>query len=741
MHSSRPAKRERMISLVENLTLRTWCISVLPRLTWKRLKAESVEHCYIIDGSRLALWVARLTAGVAARVLVEKLAFRLVEVRDEQGLLIRLRITYQDLAEVQRDIMRETAFRDFLNSNNSEDRLLAYLARSVSTTGFSRRQTLWRALFLIQICLWKAKSEQRGGDPGGLLFLERRPWFKAIERYASRYGVEIIGVRPAIDVGVLLQRLLKPRGIATARTLRHRFYRVWAQLFKDRKRNALGGGSWPHIVRHDIGPRVAVEYSGHFNLNKPECHSDLFFWQQSSLSGKDILVTFGLPQDPVDQRKWEGLTHNGIATVALHPQATKISSVPLFTQRLSRSKATIEKGRMGDFTWTPERKWLDEQIENYRVLRDYWTQLFSSQGIKLYVTWYRYDARHCAIADALQSLGGVTAIYQRALEVLPSPECAVATDIMFGYAPQDAEVERHCGSKIPYHVSVGYFGDHRFPLLRDMAQEVRSALRRNGAQYIVAFFDENSADDARWHTGHEFQRENYAFLLEKVFSEPLLGVVFKPKYPPTLRKRLGPVSELLDRAIATGRCYVYEAGPLHGSYPPAAAALAADVAIHGHLCAATAGLEAALAGVPTLLLDREGWHVSPLYRLGVGTVVFTSWEELWDAVMGHRKSTGGIPKFGDWSDLLDELDPFRDGRAAERMGTYLKWLIDGFKAGLDRDTVMADAAERYCAAWGRDKITEVNYPGKMERLVPKQAVPLQGGLGRADRGALAARDS
>ena len=58
--------------------------------------------------------------------------------------------------------------------------------------------------------------------------------------------------------------------------------------------------------------------------------------------------------------------------------------------------------------------------------------------------------------------------------------------------------------------------------------------------------------------------------------------------------------------------------------------------------------------------------------------------------------------------MLDELDPFRDGRAAERMGTYLQWLLEGFRAGLDRETVMADAAERYTAAWGKDKVMQVN---------------------------------
>jgi hypothetical protein len=57
--------------------------------------------------------------------------------------------------------------------------------------------------------------------------------------------------------------------------------------------------------------------------------------------------------------------------------------------------------------------------------------------------------------------------------------------------------------------------------------------------------------------------------------------------------------------------------------------------------------------------------------------------------------------------MLEELDPFRDGRAAERMGTYLQWLVQGFQAGLDRETVMADAAERYTQRWGQDKITDM----------------------------------
>ena len=39
------------------------------------------------------------------------------------------------------------------------------------------------------------------------------------------------------------------------------------------------------------------------------------------------------------------------------------------------------------------------------------------------------------------------------------------------------------------------------------------------------------------------------------------------------------------------------------------------------------------------------------------------------------------------------------------MGTYIQWLLEGLKSGQDRDTVLADAAERYGTKWGHDKVT------------------------------------
>ena len=165
------------------------------------------------------------------------------------------------------------------------------------------------------------------------------------------------------------------------------------------------------------------------------------------------------------------------------------------------------------------------------------------------------------------------------------------------------------------------------------------------------------------------------------------------------------MNELLEEAIKSGRCILFEESGRHTtSSPPLLGGLASDVCIHGHLSAGTAALECALEGRPTLLIDREGCHESKLYELPKDKVIFKNWDDAIDAMMEHLQTPNGIPKFGDWSPIIEDLDPFRDGKAAQRMGNYLNWLIQGFEQGLDKEVILSDAAERYAKEWGNDKV-------------------------------------
>ncbi len=711
------------LCLVERLTLISLVFYVVPYLARRHFRHPNLRYkVYFIDATRLGI----LAAWFALKFLdvsLEKLVFRLVDIKDDQGNLLRLRIAYFDFQEVQEEILRNPVFQDVLENEEGNNNIPTYLAKQTASSDLWTHTTVSRALLLVQIAIWKAKKECLPQDGKIVLFLRRRPWGEEIRRYAVKNGVALIAVK---DIGVSLKDIVFRLAGDKIKILRSAyFYLLKMGPIQFLKRivflkNKASRASSQEQAQPSLGWRIAVEYYGHLNLDHPELHSDLFFWQQTGFLKNNILLIYHLYNDPLNETKWAQMKDRGIEAVALNPRASSIASVPVFYHWSQTVKVRPPRFKTKTKDNVLERKWLSRQVSDYYSLYNYWFDFFERYGAKIYLTWYIHDAGHCALVDALRSKGGVMAAYQRSVQEFPSPETVAVADVFFSFSKTNVELEKSAHSMIGYHVVTGYLGDHRFELSRPIAQQVRNTLKEHGAQTIIAFFDEGSMDDARWHTGHEFMRDNYLFLLEKLLANPRLGLVLKPKVPSSLERRLGPVADLLRRAKQTGRCYVFEMGSIHGSYPPSVAALSSDIAIHGHMAAVTAGMESALAGVPTLLLDREGWPVSPLYRLGKGRVVFTDWQSLWNACQEHWKTPGGIPGFGDWSSMIGEFDPFRDGRAAQRMGMYLRWIQDGLKSGLNRETVLADAAERYGEIWGFDKITEmtVSASNKLREGVP-----------------------
>ena len=57
--------------------------------------------------------------------------------------------------------------------------------------------------------------------------------------------------------------------------------------------------------------------------------------------------------------------------------------------------------------------------------------------------------------------------------------------------------------------------------------------------------------------------------------------------------------------------------------------------------------------------------------------------------------------------LLQEIDPFRDGLAGQRIGQYLRCYLEGWDDGQDRDTALARADLRYAEEWGAGKVRQL----------------------------------
>lgn len=672
------------VFFIEYLTLRTWWMSVLPWLFTQFERKSPPETCYFIDASRLGLAVARVFS-YPIRLSISQLDFQLNQIRDREGLNARIRIQHIDIDRVQVPILNGALVRGLVESNPESRRLRMYIAKQMALTTLAfERDNLFRALLVLQICDWKMRSLSRM-DEQTTVFVELRPWFDQVQAYAAQFKAEAIGVKPTIP---LQPKIINWVGPVLSEKLRDiRYLRPFAPLSS----------------RHQpsVRPRpIAVEYYGQLNLNRPELHSDLMMNQERLVEGGKVNLIFSLVGDPLDEDKQAELAEHDIGTIVTHPAATTLKNVPLFRRQRKPTPAIRIPLSMPN---SAEGRWIRSRITSYEADREYWEDLFRTHGTKVFLTWNKYDEKHCAITDAIERSGGVSVCYQRSLESDPCLDIAPAADVNLVFGRRDLSKE-HPLTTTRCYVTVGWLGDHRFLSQRTIADRIKAELRELGASRILSFYDENSADDGRWYYGHSIMREAYGFLLERLLETPWLGLVLKPKVPRTLRRRLGPVAELLKRAEATGRCVVLEGGAVHGSYPPSVAALASDLAVHGHLWAGTAAVEAVLAGTPTLLMDRDGWTASELYQLGIGRVVFKELSELWRACLAHWSRPDGLPGFGNWDSMLDELDPFRDGRAVERMGSYVQWLLEALEGGLDRDRAVEEAAERYGRQWGKNKV-------------------------------------
>ncbi len=675
---------------VEKLTVFSWIVSIVPEIK-RQHKAESAL-VYYVDASGPGLWLAQAMAK-NFKIEIKRLEFTFFDAKDEKGDFLWWIMMFEDLAEVQKYMSQYSALQEIFKSHEAQEHLKLFLMRRILYFN-SSPVTLMRILMLFRVARLEHKEPQ---TINFFLYSYKRPWLSELSKWAATRHVHIIPMRGG-----------------------HRFSRkeimMRLDFIKDFLKQAVfvAVGIKQNISKMAQGDqqeasndslKIAVEFYGHLNLDYPQLNSDLFFCQTNNSLNKNVLVYFQHPPLPLSDEKWAEIKTHGMSAVVLNPRATSSSRVPLFhyNGKINHEEVFVIHTKDQDDI----SRDLNTQIVEYYRQKDYWYQFFSKHNIKMHVTWYRSETRYFPMADALQDLGGVSAMYQRSFESDTNPWMVTKADLFFGFSKLGAHLGKDKDSLIPYYVVTGYLGDYRFPLVKKEALQIREQLMSHGANRILAYFDENTADDPRWVEGHNITQENYEFLLKKVLDTPSLGLVLKPKVSSTLRRRLGPVTDLLDRAQASGRCYIFTEGEFHfGSHTPAIAALASDIAIHGHLFGATAGVESALAGVPTLMLDREGCSKSPIYELGEGRVVFRNWNDLWQACQDHWKSGG--PGFGDWSAMIEDIDPFRDGRAAERMGTYLEWVRDGLKANLDRDIVLADVAERYAKMWGKDKILAIN---------------------------------
>lgn len=221
-----------------------------------------------------------------------------------------------------------------------------------------------------------------------------------------------------------------------------------------------------------------------------------------------------------------------------------------------------------------------------------------------------------------------------------------------------------------WHIA-GYIYGHVPEIVRNKAISGREELLSKGVKFIICYFDE-SVQAGKWglvstadHLG-EIQR-----LARAVLEDSSLGVITKSQFLMNSPSRLYPNDELIQQAVATGRFLELMDGKHRNDIYPSEAALMADICI-GHKFGATAALEAAIAGVRTILIDDYGCRTLWDDVYDKANIEYSGIDEAMLAVKNFRLDCNRNDSLGDWSEILHHFDSYRDGRAASR----LKELVD-----------------------------------------------------------------
>jgi len=276
----------------------------------------------------------------------------------------------------------------------------------------------------------------------------------------------------------------------------------------------------------------------------------------------------------------------------------------------------------------------------------------------------------CSFADAMQLIAsdiGVTTIaYQYSNIGAIAPLIMTTADKFLVFSDMYKTVYQSDGIAPQEFLPTGYLYDGVASLVREKAKKHREVLMRAGARFIICYFDESVQHD-RWGlvSKDDHLCELHA-LANVVLLDPEFGVVVKSQFIRNSPSQLYPNDDVIRAAKATGRFLELMEGVHRNDIYPTEAALVADLCI-GHKFGATAALEAAIAGVRTVLLDVYGTKTAWDDIYAKADIVYQTMESLMDAIADFRAGSKTQQTIGDWTSILHHFDPYRDGKAKDRL--------------------------------------------------------------------------
>jgi hypothetical protein len=460
----------------------------------------------------------------------------------------------------------------------------------------------------------------------------------------------------------------------------------------------------PKIEKSDKG-KIAVLHVQGADLSM---RSDFFWFHDSKIDPSQILVYFRMPHRPLNKKVTDLLKENGMSWTDTSPknfipriEGLQFYFYPSKLYVRNSFKVLIEFLRLLFFLvfGKKKKKLLLWQIKNLFILLNnvaFYESFFKDHNVKVHFSQFELGNQMSATNLAAELAGAVDISSQYSNYALTFLEHGKPHDVYFAWGPYYQELFANDYYRTNYLVYCGYSYDYLFNREIEGLKDMRDSLSQEGAQFVISFFDEAYVEG--WGLSKDDFREIYKVFLRELLADPTLGLIVKPK---RLQYYLGALKESLDlihEAQKTKRCVL-----LDEKIMPSQAALISDIAV-GLEVNNTAALEAALAGVPTVALNCGEMRFHRFCKSSSGKIVFDDVEQLMEQIRNFRAADSPTNGFANYAPFLNQVDPFRDGKASQRVGQYMKDLLSELSKGSSKEEALNKINRRYCEQFGDDKV-------------------------------------
>jgi hypothetical protein len=399
-----------------------------------------------------------------------------------------------------------------------------------------------------------------------------------------------------------------------------------------------------------------------------------YIFKNTNLENSNLIFTNA--QHLVSNIDYKDILNNNISYIGMFQRVVRNTKLPFFLKNLNFFYC--KKYHFKSVFFLSFSKILTlKLIQSFYIDYNLWYKFFKSTNAKIYFSNYVYSPHIISASLAIKNLNGFSLSNKTSFAETSTGLLSVHTDIFLSLN-KNKYIDRDSNniSSYRYNIPVGYYGDYKFKYFQKPSESLRNKIISKGAKFILAFFDQGTYEDTRFHMSHDTACINYKFLFEKLITCEQMGLIIKPKKPKLFLVKIKSIMPLFIKANNTGRLYV-ELGHDSNSVknfrkPPCYFAKAADLSIHDTLVSGTAGVEAYLSGSKTVFLDIYGFSNS-LFNNSDLNVYFVNIENLWEKIYSNFV-LGKNNNLGEWKKLKYIVDQFSDGDCNSRIANIINFI-------------------------------------------------------------------